>query len=62
VKNEYTGIFLKTGPVGSGKSTTLHADLLPFNLHNSGYLRNLNFEDPVEIRLPLGGDAKGPQE
>ena len=62
MKNEHAGIFLKTGTLGSGRSTALHGDLLPISLHDSGHGKNLNIENPVEIRLPLGGDAEGPQE
>lgn len=42
------GIFLVTGPTGSGKSTTLHAALRRLN---SGDRKVLTIEDPVEYEL-----------
>ncbi|MBI4342523.1 MAG: Flp pilus assembly complex ATPase component TadA, partial [Candidatus Omnitrophica bacterium] len=43
------GIFLVTGPTGSGKTTTLYAAL---HLINSVERNILTIEDPVEYRLP----------
>ncbi|MAG56463.1 MAG: type II secretion system protein GspE [Planctomycetes bacterium] len=44
------GLFLVTGPTGSGKSTTLHCMLSKVNALE---LKVLTIEDPVEYRLPL---------
>ncbi len=44
------GIFLVTGPTGTGKTTTLYAFL---NLINSSEKNIITIEDPVEYRLPL---------
>jgi type IV pilus assembly protein PilB len=44
------GIFLVTGPTGSGKTTTLYAFL---NLINSKDKNIITIEDPVEYRLAL---------
>jgi len=44
------GIFLVTGPTGTGKTTTLYAFL---NLINSREKNIITIEDPVEYRLPL---------
>ncbi len=44
------GIFLVTGPTGTGKTTTLYAFL---NLINSKEKNIITIEDPVEYRLPL---------
>ncbi len=44
------GLFLFTGPVGSGKTTTLAALLSQMKRKN---LKILTVEDPVEIELPL---------
>ena len=43
------GIFLVTGPTGSGKTTTLHAALATIN---SSALNIITIEDPVEIQQP----------
>lgn len=43
------GIFLVTGPTGSGKSTTLYAAL---SLLNNNTLNILTIEDPVEYNIP----------
>lgn len=43
------GIFLVTGPTGSGKSTTLYTAL---NHLNTTSVKILTVEDPVEYRLP----------
>ena len=43
------GIFLATGPTGSGKTTTLYAALSSLN---SRELNIITIEDPVEYRLP----------
>ena len=43
------GIFLVTGPTGSGKTTTLYAAL---NLINSTERNIITIEDPIEYRLP----------
>ena len=50
------GMFVVTGPTGSGKSTTLYAALQHLNRDD----RNLvTVEDPVEYRLP--GNQSGPK-
>jgi len=46
--NEPHGIFLLTGPTGSGKTTTLYAAL---NALDAGRLKILTVEDPVEYEL-----------
>ncbi len=43
------GIFLVTGPTGSGKTTTLYTALLELN---TGDANILTIEDPVEYQLP----------
>jgi type IV pilus assembly protein PilB len=49
MSNPY-GIFLVTGPTGSGKSTTLYGSL---GLINSMEKKVVTVEDPIEYRLPL---------
>jgi MSHA biogenesis protein MshE len=44
-----SGLFLVTGPTGSGKTTTLYAAL---NALNSSERKIITVEDPVEYRLP----------
>jgi type II secretory ATPase GspE/PulE/Tfp pilus assembly ATPase PilB-like protein len=44
------GMFLVTGPTGSGKTTTLYTALKKLN---SPDLNIMTIEDPVEVRLPL---------
>lgn len=44
------GIFLVTGPTGSGKTTTLYTALSKVNTPDRNVM---TIEDPVEIRLPL---------
>ncbi len=44
------GIFLVTGPTGSGKTTTLYSVL---NRLNSSDSNLITIEDPVEIRMPM---------
>jgi type IV pilus assembly protein PilB len=44
------GIFLVTGPTGSGKTTTLYASL---NRLNSVEKNIITLEDPIEYRLPI---------
>jgi general secretion pathway protein E len=48
ITNSANGLFLVTGPTGSGKSTTLYAVLS--NL-NGGQKKLFSIEDPVEIRI-----------
>jgi type IV pilus assembly protein PilB len=43
------GLFLVTGPAGSGKTVTLHSCL---SLRNTGGVKILTAEDPVEFNLP----------
>ncbi|MBI4209817.1 MAG: type II/IV secretion system protein [Deltaproteobacteria bacterium] len=43
------GIFLVTGPTGSGKTTTLYASLMQIN---SGDRHILSIEDPIENEIP----------
>src|SRR5437667_8346197 len=47
--SEPHGIFLFTGPTGSGKSTTLYATLEEIN---DGKEKILTVEDPVEYNIP----------
>ncbi|HCQ0214534.1 TPA: Flp pilus assembly complex ATPase component TadA, partial [Escherichia coli] len=42
------GIFLVTGPTGSGKSTTLYAGLQELNNHSRNIL---TVEDPIEYMI-----------
>ncbi|MBI1850125.1 MAG: type II/IV secretion system protein [Planctomycetes bacterium] len=44
------GIFLVTGPTGSGKSTTLYSSL---SLVNSMEKKVVTIEDPIEYQIPL---------
>ena len=44
-----SGMFLVTGPTGSGKTTTLYATLNALNNHER---KIITVEDPVEYRLP----------
>lgn len=44
------GMFVVTGPTGSGKTTTLYTALAAVNAPNRNIM---TIEDPVEIRLPL---------
>ena len=44
------GLFLVTGPTGSGKSTTLYAALKRLNSPDRNVM---TIEDPVEIRVPM---------
>lgn len=44
------GIFLMTGPTGSGKTTTLHAGLRPLGMTGKSIL---TVEDPIEYELPV---------
>jgi general secretion pathway protein E len=49
ILNKPYGIFLVTGPTGSGKTTTLYAALLELNKIDTNIL---TIEDPVEYQLP----------
>ncbi len=49
------GIFLVTGPTGSGKTTTLYASLAEVNGHN---INILTVEDPIEYNLPGIGQTQ----
>lgn len=49
VINEPHGLFLITGPTGSGKTTTLYAML---NELNNGERNIITIEEPVEYRIP----------
>ncbi|MGM0632494.1 MAG: GspE/PulE family protein [Pseudomonadota bacterium] len=44
------GIFLLTGPTGSGKTTTLHAGIMSLDVLNKNIL---TIEDPIEYQLPV---------
>ncbi|MEM8498353.1 MAG: type II secretion system ATPase GspE [Pseudomonadota bacterium] len=53
--NQPHGIFLVTGPTGSGKSTTLYSSLIELN----DYSRNiLTIEDPIEYNLEGIGQSQ----
>ncbi len=43
------GLFLVTGPTGSGKTTTLYAAL---NFLNSPEMKTITIEDPIEYNIP----------
>lgn len=45
-----SGIFLVTGPTGSGKSTTLHAGIMSLDVLNKNIM---TIEDPIEYQLPV---------
>jgi|Laugrespbdmm15sn_2_1035079.scaffolds.fasta_scaffold06735_2 type II secretory ATPase GspE/PulE/Tfp pilus assembly ATPase PilB-like protein len=45
-----SGIFLITGPTGSGKTTTLHAGIMSLDILNKNIL---TIEDPIEYQLPI---------
>jgi len=45
-----SGIFLLTGPTGSGKTTTLHAGIMSLDVLNKNIL---TIEDPIEYQLPV---------
>lgn len=45
-----SGIFMITGPTGSGKTTTLHAGIMSLDALNKNIL---TIEDPIEYRLPV---------
>ena len=47
--NSPYGVFLITGPTGSGKTTTLYAALNAINTREKNFI---TFEDPVEYRIP----------
>lgn len=49
------GIFLVTGPTGSGKTTTLYASLAELE---SGAINVLTVEDPIEYHLPGIGQTQ----
>ncbi len=49
------GIFLVTGPTGSGKTTTLYASLAELSAHT---INILTVEDPVEYNLPGIGQTQ----
>jgi len=49
------GIFLVTGPTGSGKTTTLYASLAELE---SGTMNILTVEDPIEYNLPGIGQTQ----
>ena len=53
------GMFLVTGPTGSGKTTTLYAALRLLNLLEKNVL---TVEDPVEYRLPLARQTQVNEE
>lgn len=47
---ERQGLFLVTGPTGSGKTTTLAALIDHYNSHKPGHL--VTIEDPIEVKHP----------
>lgn len=49
------GIFLMTGPTGSGKTTTLHAGLRPLGMMGKSIL---TVEDPIEYELPVAAQTQ----
>lgn len=49
------GVFLMTGPTGSGKSTTLHAGLKPHGMTGKSIL---TVEDPIEYELPVASQTQ----
>ncbi|HBB78330.1 GspE/PulE family protein [Stutzerimonas nitrititolerans] len=49
------GIFLMTGPTGSGKTTTLHAGLRPLGMTGKSIL---TVEDPIEYELPVAAQTQ----
>jgi len=55
VVNRPHGIFLVTGPTGSGKTTTLYASLAELS---AGTINILTVEDPIEYNLPGIGQTQ----
>ncbi len=53
--NQPHGIFLVTGPTGSGKSTTLYSSLIELNDHSRNIL---TIEDPIEYNLEGVGQSQ----
>lgn len=53
--NQPHGIFLVTGPTGSGKSTTLYSSLIELNDHSRNIL---TIEDPIEYNLEGIGQSQ----
>lgn len=49
------GVFLMTGPTGSGKSTTLHAGVKPHGMTGKSIL---TVEDPIEYELPVASQTQ----
>jgi len=49
------GIFLMTGPTGSGKTSTLHAGLRPLGMTGKSIL---TVEDPIEYELPVAAQTQ----
>lgn len=49
--NSATGLFIMSGPTGSGKSTTLYAMLFE-DYDRSGLLNVMTIDDPIEIPVP----------
>ncbi len=53
--NKAHGVFLVTGPTGSGKTTTLYSSLTRLNQHEKNLI---TIEDPIEYQLPGVGQIQ----
>jgi twitching motility protein PilT len=49
----HNGLVLVTGPIGSGKTTTLAALIQEINLHRSDHI--ITLEEPIEYLIPSAG-------
>lgn len=52
------GLFFVTGPVGSGKSTTLYATLSHIHQTRGETTTMVTLEDPIELRLPFAAQTQ----
>ena len=50
--NSSTGLFIMSGPTGSGKSTGLYAQMFYLYDKSSGPLNVMTIDDPIEIKVP----------
>ena len=50
--NNATGLFIMSGPTGSGKSTSLYAQMFYLYDNADGPLNVMTIDDPIEIKVP----------
>lgn len=50
--NSSTGLFIMSGPTGSGKSTGLYAQMFYLYDKSNGPLNVMTIDDPIEIKVP----------